>query len=319
LKSQNQSSRLTTLIGDEDEAEYVILLSIRYAMGYRYYKYTLDGINILFVNSLAIVFFTLADFYLSGIANTTVIFICALLSVPSLAYFIGTAVASITAQTGSLALGAVINATFGSIVEILLYILALRDGNEKVVEGAIIGSFLLGVLVLPGAAMLSAGLIKKEMPIAKSAGVSSTLLIMALIAAFTPTFFQQIYGSFELRCDGCPAVNAQSASFMCKSCRYTQPHPTRDTLYLKHTRPLMYISSSILLLVYGIGLLFTLHTHSKQIYAIKGRPAIKKVNANQTQQQLISNKVIRSVGTTYSELVISQVATSKYTLLRIVN
>lgn len=70
------------------------------------------------------------------------IFFCSLLSVVPLAYFIGTAVSSITAQTGSLALGAVVNATFGSIVEITLYALALIKGKERMVEGSIIGSFL---------------------------------------------------------------------------------------------------------------------------------------------------------------------------------
>jgi Ca2+:H+ antiporter len=124
-----------------------------------------------------------------------VIFVCSLLSVVPLAYFIGTAVSSITAQTGSLAVGAVINATFGSIVEITLYALALRKGKERMVEGSIIGSFLCGILALPGASMLSGGIMRKEQRFnARSAGVTSTMIIMAIIGAFTPTLFQQIYG-----------------------------------------------------------------------------------------------------------------------------
>ncbi len=95
------------------------------------------------------------------------------------------AVSSITAQTGSLALGAVINATFGSIVEVLLYCLAMMEGKERMVEGSIIGSFLCGILALPGASMFSGGLKRKEQRFnAKSAGVTSTMMIMGKVGIF---------------------------------------------------------------------------------------------------------------------------------------
>jgi hypothetical protein len=35
--------------------DYVIILSLRYAFGFKYYKYTIDGINLMFMNFLAIV------------------------------------------------------------------------------------------------------------------------------------------------------------------------------------------------------------------------------------------------------------------------
>ncbi|CAG8794817.1 1043_t:CDS:2, partial [Racocetra fulgida] len=89
------------------------------------------------------------------------IFAISLVSVVPLSYFIGMAVASISAQS-SAGLGAVVNATFGSIIEIILYSIALTLGEGKLAEGSIIGSLLCGVLLLPGLSMISGGLKRKE-------------------------------------------------------------------------------------------------------------------------------------------------------------
>ena len=66
------------------------------------------------------------------------------------------------------------------------------EGKTRMVEGSIIGSFMAGLLALPGVSMLSGGLrIKEQRFNAKAAGVTSTMLIMALIGAFGPTLFQE--------------------------------------------------------------------------------------------------------------------------------
>ncbi|KAH9274094.1 calcium/proton exchanger [Batrachochytrium salamandrivorans] len=121
------------------DSEYEIVLCTYHAMGFAYYN---NGYT--------------------GIAGHGPIFIFALLSVVPLAYFIGMAVSSITAHTGSVAIGSVINATFGSIIEIILYGIALMEGKNQLVEGSIIGSFLAGLLALPGVAMFFGGLVRKE-------------------------------------------------------------------------------------------------------------------------------------------------------------
>jgi Ca2+:H+ antiporter len=144
--------------------------------------------------------FTFFDFYVigpvygySGIANKGFIFAGSILSTVPLAYFIGMAVSSVTAQTGSIAIGSVINATFGSIIEVILYIISLLQGKEELVQGAMIGSFLLGLLALPGVSMFFGGIRKKEQRFnAKSAGVTSTMLLIATIGVFTPTLFQNV-------------------------------------------------------------------------------------------------------------------------------
>ena len=96
-------------------------------------------------------------------------------------------------------MGAVINATFGSVIEIVLYSIALTQGKGKLVEGSIVGSFLAAILLMPGGSMISAAFKRKEQKFtARSAGVTSTMLIMAVIGTLTPTLFYQTYGSVSL-------------------------------------------------------------------------------------------------------------------------
>ena len=102
----------------------LVLLCTYKAFGIQYYKYTYDGINIIFINLMSLVFFVIIDSYFFPrgeyfITSPGFIFTLSLASVIPLSYFIGTAVASISAQS-SVGMGAVINATFGSIIEIIL-------------------------------------------------------------------------------------------------------------------------------------------------------------------------------------------------------
>ncbi len=191
-----------------------VLLCTYRAWGWKYYKYTVGGVNIIFVNLLPFVLFAIIDgivllplaerrehagkhvpAFLAFITSRALIFVMSLASVIPLSYFIGMAVASISAQS-SIGMGAVINATFGSIIEIILYGIALTQSKGHLVEGSIVGSLLAGVLLMPGMSMVSGALRRKEMKFnAKSAGVTSMLLIMAFIGTIAPTLFYQTYGS----------------------------------------------------------------------------------------------------------------------------
>jgi len=191
-----------------------VLLCTYRAVGVKYYKYTVGGVNIMFVNLLPVVFFVIFDgfvlmplaekmerhgqhipAFLSFLTSHGLIFLLSLMSIIPLSYFIGMAVASISAQS-SIGMGAVINATFGSIIEIILYAIALKQSKGHLVEGSIIGSLLAGVLLMPGMSMCSGALRRKEQTFnAKSAGVTSMMLIMAIIGAIAPTLFYQTYGN----------------------------------------------------------------------------------------------------------------------------
>ena len=187
-----------------------VLLCVYRAIGWNYYKYTVGGVNIFFINLLPLVFFVIFDGFvllplaertehvpaiLAFLTSQSLIFIMSLASVIPLSYFIGMAVASISAQS-SIGMGAVINATFGSFIEVILYSIALTQGKGHLVEGSIVGSLLAGVLLMPGTSMCVGALRKKEQKFnAKSAGVTSMMLIMAFIGTLTPTLFYQIYGN----------------------------------------------------------------------------------------------------------------------------
>jgi len=181
-----------------------ILLCTYRAVGLKYWKYTVDGTNIFLINLMGVVLFVIFDYFvlvkvlgLEGLTITSpaFLFTAALFSIIPLAYFIGQAVASISAQS-SMGLGAAINAFFSTLVEVFLYCVALNQGKGQLVEGSIIGSIFAGILFLPGLSMCFGAIKRKTQRFnAKSAGVTSTMLLFAVIAAFGPTLFYQIYGT----------------------------------------------------------------------------------------------------------------------------
>lgn len=184
------------------ESSSILLCTYR-AVGIKYWKYTIDGTNIFLINLLGLVAFTIFDYFILAetlgykiwITDTLLVFTLALLSIIPLAYFIGQAVASISAQS-SMGVGATINAFFSTVVEVFLYCVALKQGKAQLVEGSIIGSIFAGILFLPGLSMCFGALKRKTQRFnVKSAGVTSTMLLFAVIGAFGPTLFYQIYGS----------------------------------------------------------------------------------------------------------------------------
>ena len=203
-----------------------VLLCIYKATGWQYYKYTIGGVNIIFINLIPIIFLVILDgmvllpwverregagrhvpAFVAFLASRAFIFILCLASVIPLSYFIGMAVASISAQS-SIGMGAVINASFGSIIEILLYSIALKEGKGRLVEGSIVGSLLAGVLLMPGMSMCGGAVRRKEQKFnAKSAGVTSMMLMMAFIGTLTPTLFYQTYGTVSLRSSFSPQLS----------------------------------------------------------------------------------------------------------------
>ncbi|KAJ7366588.1 hypothetical protein DFH08DRAFT_920233 [Mycena albidolilacea] len=270
-------------------AARTVLLCTYRAAGTQYFKYTVGGVNIMFVNLLPVVFFVIFDGFillpllteylergepvpklLAIVADRGLIFVLSLMSVIPLSYFIGMAVASISAQS-SIGMGAVINATFGSIIEIILYALMLKESKGHIVEGSIVGSLLAGVLLMPGMSMCSSALRRKEQKFnAKSAGVTSMMLIMAIIGTLAPTLFYQTYGNFQLICTGCPTTprtdKDKDLPWICDACYYKHPDPVNDPFYQSTVKSLMYFCAAILVFSYLIGLWFSLRTHASQIW-----------------------------------------------------
>lgn len=76
-------------------------------------------------------------------------------------------------------------------------------------------------------------------------GVTSTMLIMAIIGALTPTLFYQMFGSFELKCIGCRDTIG-NGTIACSRCYYDQMNPTKDPVYQNNVKPLMWICVIVL-------------------------------------------------------------------------
>ncbi|CAI5756304.1 unnamed protein product [Candida verbasci] len=274
----------------------MILLCTYRCCGFHYYKYTIDGTNIFFINLLSVVLFVILDYFLIKeylgievlLTNSTVIFCLCLFSIIPLAYFIGQAVASISAQS-SMGVGAVINAFFSTIVEIFLYCVALNQSKGKLVEGSMIGSILGGVLLLPGLSMIGGAINRKTQRYnPRSAGVSSTMLLYAMVIMFAPSLFYQIYGAYEIKCKKC-VIGLDDDD--CTKCRFIQPSFTLDQLYYKVLKPFSLIVAIALFAAYVCGLFFTLRTHASLIWATNsheirnetGTPTTPRINPQDEQ------------------------------------
>ncbi|NXA13838.1 VNX1 protein, partial [Sapayoa aenigma] len=278
----------------------VILCCCRAANPY-YYKYTVDGINVFAVNLLPLVLVTLVLGYVDShnhLSSSTVKFALALLSITPLSYYIGMAIASISAQS-TFAVGAVVNATFGSITELTFYISALikgsREGNRcyaEVVKSALTGTLVGCVLFIPGLCMVIGGIRHQEQRFnSRSAGVSSALLFLSVggewgrgvpgsrvppawaptpcpsvsAGVFAPTLFSKVYG--KLVCGECHNVTQNPLGhYLCHNCHFDLMG-NNGTLYYSHVQPLVYTVSLLLPAAYLVGLVFTLKTHS-HIYDI---------------------------------------------------
>jgi Ca2+:H+ antiporter len=180
-----------------------ILLCTYRAVGLKYWKYTVDGTNIFLINFLGVVVFVIFDYFIldealgfhSFVTSPALLFPLALISIIPLAYFIGQAVASISAQS-SMGMGAAVNAFFSTVVEVYLYCIALNEGKGKLVEGSLVGSIFAGVLLLPGLSMCFGAIKRKTQRFnVKSQSATLTMLLFATIAAFGPTLFFKIYGA----------------------------------------------------------------------------------------------------------------------------
>lgn len=263
---------------DPDAPHSSIVVCTYRAVGLKYWKYTIDGTNVFLINLVAIVFLVIFNWaVLDGVwhvksvfTSPAFLFIGGLVSIIPLAYFIGQAVASISAQS-SMGLGAAINAFFSTIVEVFLYCVALRQGKAQLVEGSIVGSIFAGILFLPGLSMCCGAIKRKTQRFnSKSAGVTSTMLLFAVIAAFSPTLFYQIYGTHELTCQDCVNFDHPSrgggAMRDCRRCYFSQTPAFNDRFYLEAVRPYCLLAAGLLFLSYVIGLWFTLRTHAAVIW-----------------------------------------------------
>lgn len=258
---------------DTTKPSSIILCTYR-AAGLKYWKYTVDGTNIFLINFLTVVAFVIVDYFVldqvlgidAWITNPGLEFVLALISIIPLAYFIGQAVASISAQS-TMGVGAFINGLFSTIVEVFLYCVALKQGKSRLVEGSVIGSIFGALLLLPGLSMIGGAWKRKTQRYnVKSASATMTMLLFAMVATFGPTLFYKIYGSHELICRSCTTERRDDEPRDCRQCYFRQVAAPDDDFFIQAVRPYTWVCAILMFLSYVIGTLFTLRTHAAVIW-----------------------------------------------------
>ena len=117
------------------------------------------------------------------------IFVVSCLAILPLAGLMGRATEEIAARTGP-TIGGLLNATFGNATELIIAFFALSAGKFDVVKASITGSIIGNLLLVLGLAVFLGGLrYPKQTFNAAGARVSSSLLIISVIAFLVPALF----------------------------------------------------------------------------------------------------------------------------------
>ncbi|MEO0536225.1 MAG: calcium/proton exchanger [Cyanobacteria bacterium P01_A01_bin.123] len=182
--------------------------------------------NIIFIGLLVFLPISVAAHFL-GWGELTV-FITAALAILPLAGWMGTATEEIAVVLGP-SWGGLLNATFGNATELIIAVIALNEGLVNVVKASITGSIIGNLLLVMGLSMLLGGLRYKEQtfqPVV--ARVNASAMNLAVIAILLPT-----------------AVNI-----------------TSDGISEPIQQKLSIAVAIVLMLVYGLTLLFSMKTHA---------------------------------------------------------
>ncbi len=159
----------------------------------------------------------------------TPIFLVSCVAVVPLAGWLGKATEHLAERTGE-GLGGLLNATFGNAAELIIALFALHRGLTDVVKASITGSILGNVLLVTGAAILAGGLRFESQEFSVGgARIQATMLTLATIALVMPAAFHHLAGA------GAGAAGSE--------------------------RTLSEEIAVVLLITYGLMLLFSLRTH----------------------------------------------------------
>src|SRR6185295_4153388 len=138
-----------------------------------------------------------------------------------------------------------LNATFGNAAEMIIALAALRKGHVEVVKSSIIGSILGNLLLVFGLAMLVGGARRPRQTFDRTAaGAGVSMMVVSVVALVMPAIFHLAIVS----------RSEQGAS---------PPRPgVEDRLAVD--------IAVVLLLTYGLSLLFSFRTHRRHYTATEG-------------------------------------------------
>ena len=170
------------------------------------------------------------------------VFACSALAIVPLAGLMGGATERLASRLGA-GVGGLLNATFGNAAELIIALVALRQGLYDVVKASITGSIIGNVLLVLGVSIVAGGVGRERQRFDRSAAAaSSTLLALAALALLVPAVFHFV-------AEGEVARHALD--------------PARE---LAIERTLSLEIAVVLFVSYLLSLLFSLRTH-KHLYA----------------------------------------------------
>jgi Ca2+:H+ antiporter len=161
----------------------------------------------------------------------TLLFVLSVLAIVPLAMLLSEATGWVAARTGD-AVGGLLNATLGTLTELVIAITALRAGEYVLVKASVAGAIVANCLFIVGASFLVGGLKHHIQEFNHfNARMQASLLFLAMIALLIPSAINSAEGS--------------AAVF---------------------TQQLSVALSGLLIVTYGLGLLFSLRTH-RELFA----------------------------------------------------
>jgi Ca2+:H+ antiporter len=162
----------------------------------------------------------------------TLLFVLSVLAIVPLAALLSHATESVAAKTGD-AVGGLLNATLGNLTELVIALTALRAGEYMLVKASIAGAIVTNTLFMLGASFLLGGLKHHVQEYNRvNARVQAGLLFLATIALLIPSLASQ----------------------------------TNSTAAAEFTQKLSVGLAVLLIVAYGLGMLFSLKTH-KEVFA----------------------------------------------------
>ncbi|KAL8766181.1 MAG: hypothetical protein Q9209_006946 [Squamulea sp. 1 TL-2023] len=165
--------------------------------------------------------------------NPTIVFILNFLAIIPLASLLSFATEELSVKLGQ-TLGGLMNATFGNAVELIVSIVALKNGEIRIVQASMLGSILSNILLVLGCCFLAGGIKHKEQNFNSTvASTMSSLMAVSTASLIIPATLYAAMGS-------------------------SKPKNTKDDniLILSHG------TSIILLILYALYLFFQLKTHA---------------------------------------------------------
>src|SRR6187200_3014393 len=162
----------------------------------------------------------------------TLLFVLSVLAIVPLAALLSHATESVAAKTGD-SVGGLLNATLGNLTELIIALAALRAGQYMLVKASIAGAIVTNTLFMLGASFLLGGLKYHVQEYNRmSARMQAGLLFLAIVALLIPSAVSV-------------ADSAAGTAF---------------------TQQLSVCLSVLLIVAYGLGMVFSLQTH-RELFA----------------------------------------------------